>query len=84
MPASLARDARAALDEILAAGRTKQWQEGWVVPGGLLQQGKGNLSYEEIRELAGRHAERGSLPPGYSNTRSSHVRELERQRRKPP
>ncbi len=64
MPASLARDARAALDEILDKGRTKKWQERWVVPGGLLQQRKGNLSCEEIRELAGHHAEKGGIPPG--------------------
>ncbi len=46
-------EARTALDEILAAGRTKKRQERWVVLGGLLQQGKRNLSYEEIREQAG-------------------------------
>ena len=41
-------EARTALDEILAAGRTTKRQERWVVMGGLLQQGKRNLSYEEI------------------------------------
>ena len=56
-------EARTALDEI-AAGAKKR-QERWVVLGGLLQQGKRNLSYEEIRERAGYHAEKGSLPPGY-------------------
>ena len=54
---------RAALDEIVEAGRKSERQEG-VSLGGLLQQRKRNLSYEEIRELAGYHAERGSLPPG--------------------
>ena len=75
---------RTALDEIVQAGRAGKRQERWVVLGGLLQQGKRNLSYEEIRELAGYHAERGSLPPGYSNAQASHVREPKRQRRKPP
>ena len=36
---------RTALDEILAKGRTKKRQERWVVLGGLLMQGKRNLSY---------------------------------------
>ena len=57
-------EARTALDELMAVGRSKKKQERWVVLGGLLQQGKRNLSYEEIRELAGYHAEKGSLPPG--------------------
>ena len=72
------------LDEIVEAGRTKKRQERWVVLGGLMQQGKRNLSYEEIRELAGYHAEKGSLPPGYTNTRASHLRQPTGQRRKPP
>ena len=75
--------ARAALEEIVEAGRKSERQER-VSTGGLLQQRKRNLSYEEIRELAGYHAERGSLPPGYSNTQASHIREPARQRRKPP
>ena len=55
-------DRRTALDEILAKGRTRTRQERWVVLGGLLMQGKRNLSYEEIRELAGCHADkRGSI-----------------------
>ena len=41
-------DARTALGEIMAMGRTKKRQERWVVLGGLLMQGKRNLSYEEI------------------------------------
>ena len=76
--------ARTALDEILQAGRVHQRQERWVVLGGLLQQGKRNLSYQEIRELAGYHAERGGLPPGYTDAQASHLREPTRQRRKPP
>ncbi len=75
-------EARAALDELMAAGRTKKRQERWVVLGGLLQQGKRNLSYEEIRELAGYHAEKGSLPPGYTNARPPDVRKPTRERRK--
>ncbi len=63
--------ARAALEEIVEAGRKNERQER-VSLGGLLQQRKSNLSYEEIRELTGHHAERGSLPPGYSNTQASH------------
>ena len=82
MSASLARKARAALEEIVAAGRAKQRQEGWVVSKGLPQQGKGNLSYEEIQQLAGHHVERGSLPSGYSNARPSNVREPKRERQK--
>ena len=85
MPRDAQDDARrTALDELLAKGRTKTRQERWVVLGGLLMQGKRNLSYEEIRELAGYHAEKGALPPGYSNTRPSHVPEPKRQRGKPP
>ena len=75
-------EARTALDELMAAGRTKKRQERWVVLGGLLQQGKRNLSYEEIRELTGYHAEKGSLPPGYTNARPSDVRKPKRERRK--
>ena len=75
-------EARTALDELMAVGRSKKKQERWVVLGGLLQQGKRNLSYEEIRELAGYHAEKGSLPPGYSNARPSDVRKPKRERRK--
>ena len=77
-------EARTALDEILAAGRTKKRQERWVVLGGLLQQGKRNLSYEEIREQAGYHAEKGSLPSGYYNARPSDLRKPKRERWKPP
>ena len=42
-------EARTALGELMAVGRTKKRQERWVVLGGLLQQGKRNLSYEDIR-----------------------------------
>ena len=84
MPPVAQEEARAALDEILAKGRTKKRQERWVRLGGLLLQGKHNLSYEEIRELAGHHAEKGGIPSGYSNARSSHLPEPKRQRGKPP
>ena len=77
-------EARTALDELMGAWRSKKKQERWVVLGGLLQQGKRNLSYEEIRELAGYHAEKGSLPPGYNNARPSDLRKPKRERRKPP
>ena len=73
-------DARAALEEILAKGRLKQRQE-WVALGGRLVQGKRNLSYEEIREIAERDAKKG-LPSGYSNPRSPYLPEPQRQRRK--
>ena len=72
IPREAARDARTALDEIMAKGRTKTRQERWVVLGGLLMQGKRNLSYEEIRELAGYHADKSALPSGYSNARPPH------------
>ena len=74
-------DARAALEEILAKGRLKQRQEPWVALGGRLVQGKRNLSYEEIREIAERDAKKG-LPSGYSNPRSPYLPEPQRQRRK--
>ena len=77
-------DARVALAEIVAKGRTKQLQEPWFVIEGRLQQGKRNLSYEEIRELAGYHAERGGIPSSYTNAPSSDISEPKRQRRKPP
>ena len=76
-------EARAALEEIVAKGRAKQLQEPWVVLGGRLLRGKRNLSYEEIRELAGYHAKKG-VPSGYTNARSSHLPEPKRERRKPP
>ena len=66
---------RTALDELMAKGRTKKRQERWVVLGGLLMQGKRNLSYEEIRELAGYHADKSALPNGYSTARSPHLSE---------
>ena len=84
MPPVAQEEARTALDEILAKGRTKKRQERWVVLGGLSMQGKRNLSYEEIRELAGCHAEKGGIPSGYSNARPSHLSEPKRQRGKPP
>ncbi len=75
-------DRRTALDEILAKGRTKTRQERWVVLGGLLMQGKRNLSYEEIRELAGYHADKTAVPSGYHNARTSYLPEPDRKRRK--
>ena len=60
---------RTALDELMAKGRTHKRQERWVVLGGLLMQGNRNLSYEEIRELAGYHADKGTLPSRYSSAR---------------
>jgi len=77
-------DRRTALDEILAKRCTKTRQERWVVLGDLLMQGKRNLSYEEIREIASYHADKTAVPSGYSNTRPSHVPEPKRQRGKPP
>ena len=61
--------------ELMAKGRTKKRQERWVVLGGLLMQGKRNLSYEEIRELAGYHADKSALPSGYNSARPPHVSE---------
>ena len=75
-------DRRTALDEILAKGRTNTRQERWVVLGGLLTQGKRNLSYEEIRELAGYHADKSAVPSGHHNARSPHLPEPDRKRRK--
>ena len=66
---------RSVLDELMAKGRTKKRQERWVVLGGLLMQGKRNLSYEEIRELAGYHADKSALPSGYHSARPSHISE---------
>ncbi len=83
VPQEAVGDARTALDEIMAKGRTKKRQERWVVLGGLLMQGKRNLSYEEIRELAGYHADKSALPSGYSNTRPPHFSEPVGKRRKP-
>ena len=74
-PPQAVNDDRTALDEIMAKGRTKKRQERWVVLGGLLMQGKRNLSSEEIRELAGYHADKSALPPGYSNARPPHLSE---------
>jgi len=75
VPQEAAGDARTALDEIMAKGRTKKRQERWVVLGGLLMQGQRNLSYEEIRELAGYHADKSALPSGYHNARPPHFSE---------
>ena len=82
IPQEAARDARNALDEIMATGRTKTRQERWVVLGGLLMQGKRNFSYEEIRELTGYHADKSAVPSGYHNARPLHLPEPDRKRRK--
>ena len=73
MPPKSVQADRTALDELVAKGRTHKKQERWVVLGGLLMQGKRNLSYEEIRELAGYHADKSALPNGHSNTRAPDV-----------
>ena len=70
MPPKPVQADRTALDELMAKGLKHKKQERWVVLGGLLMQGKRNLSYEEIRELAGYHADKSALPNGYSNTRA--------------
>ena len=70
MPPKPVQADRTALDELMAKGLKHKKQERWVVLGGLLMQGKRNLSYEEIRELAGYQADKSALPNGYSNTRA--------------
>ena len=71
MPPKKVQSDRTALDELMAKGLKHKKQERWVVLGGLLMQGHRTPSYEEIRELAGYHAD--TLPNGYSNTRSPDV-----------
>ena len=75
MPPKSVQADRTALDELMAKGLKHKKQERWVVLGGLLMQGKRNLSYEEIRELAGYHADTGALPSGYHSARPSHISE---------
>ena len=72
MPPKKVQSDRTALDELMAQGLKHKKQERWVVLGGLLMQGHRTPSYEEIRELAGYHADK-ALPSGYSNTRSPDV-----------
>ena len=57
-------DRRRALDEILAKGRTKRRQERWVVLGGLLMQGKRNLSYEEYESSLVTMPKKAPFHPG--------------------
>ena len=72
MPPKTVQSDRTALDELMAKGIKHKKQERWVVLGGLLMQGHRTPTYEEIRELAGYHADK-ALPSGYSNTRSRDV-----------
>ena len=72
MPPKVVQADRTALDELMAKGLKHKKQERWVVLGGLLMQGHRTPSYEEIRELAGYHAD-NALPRGYSTTRSPDV-----------
>ena len=73
MPPKPVQADRIVLDELMAKGRTHKRQERWVVLGGLLMQGHRTPSYEEIRELAGYHADKSALPNGYSNSRAPDV-----------
>ena len=73
MPPKSVQADRTALDELMAKGRTHKKHERWVVLGGLLMQGHRTPSYEEIRELAGYHADKSALPNGYSNSRAPDV-----------
>ena len=72
MPPKVVQADRTALDELMAKGRTHKKQERWVVLGGLLMQGHRTPTYEEIRELAGYHADT-TLPSGYTASRSPDV-----------
>ena len=72
MPPKTVQSDRTALDELMAKGIKHKKQERWVVLGGLLMQGHRTPTCEEIRELAGYHADK-ALPSGYSNTRSPDV-----------
>ncbi len=81
MPPKPVQADRTALDELMAKGLKHKKQERWVVLGGLLMQGHRTPTYEEIRELAGYHADKNALPSGYSNTRSSDLSEQVGKRR---
>ena len=72
MPPKPVQADRTALDELMAKGLKHKKKERWVVIGGLLMQGHQTPSYEEIRELAGYHADK-ALPSGYSTARSPDV-----------
>ena len=71
MPPKKVQSDRTALDELMAKGLKHKKQERWIVLGGLLMQGHRTPSYEEIRELAGYHAD--TLPSGYTASRSPDV-----------
>ena len=73
MPPKPVQADRTALDELMAKGLKHKKSERWVVLGGLLMQGHRTPSYEEIRELAGYHADKSALPNGYSNSRAPDV-----------
>ena len=73
MPPKPLQADRTALDELMAKGLKHKKQERWVVLGGLLMQGHRTPSYEEIRELAGYHADKNTLPSGYTASRSPDV-----------
>ena len=81
IPHTPARDARTALDEIMAKGRTKKQQERWVVLGGLLMQGKRNLSMRKQGSSPVTMPTK-ALPSGYHNARPPHLSEPDRKRRK--
>ena len=72
MPPKPVQADRTALDELMAKDLKHKKKERWVVIGGLLMQGHQTPSYEEIRELAGYHADK-ALPSGYSTARSPDV-----------
>jgi len=80
MPPKKVQSDRTALDELMAKGMKHKKQERWTVLGGLLMQGHRTPSYEEIRELAGYHADK-ALPNGYSNARASDIPKQKSSRR---
>ena len=80
MPPKTVQSDRTALDELMAKGIKHKKQERWVVLGGLLMQGHRTPTYEEIRELAGYHADK-ALPNGYPNARASDIPKQKSSRR---
>ena len=74
MPHKVVQTDRTALDELMAKGMKHKKKERWVVIGGLLMQGHRTPSYEEIRELAGYHADK-ALPSGYHSARPPQISE---------
>ena len=63
MPSSR-EEARAALNEIVAAGHTKKLQERWVVLGGRLQQGERNLRMKKYENSPGAMPRTAAFHPG--------------------